>query len=86
MSRAEKKRKIREWYKQIRKFSLGQFEIFLESLVQEHVDEAEGIFEQALREEFGFGDKRILRLKEAAQNIYDKRVDKNDNGEREISV
>ena len=49
MNRTEKREKTRNWYKQINKMSLGQFEIFLESLVQQHVDEAEELIDM-LRE------------------------------------
>ena len=51
--------------------SLGQFEIFLESLVQQHVIETEEIIEKALRQDFKFGDKRIMKLRVTAQAIYD---------------
>jgi chemotaxis protein CheY-P-specific phosphatase CheC len=71
MTRPEKKRKVREWHKQISKMSLGQFETFLESLIQQHVTETEEIIEKALRKDFKFGDKRIMRLRGTAQAIYD---------------
>ena len=73
MSRAEKREKVRVWYKQIKRFTLGQFETFLESLVNQKIEEAEQIYTKTLRQEFGFGDKRIERFKETAQRIYDER-------------
>ena len=48
MNRTQKREKTRNWYKQINKMSLGQFEIFLESLVQQHVDETEQLIVAAL--------------------------------------
>ena len=71
MNRTQKREKTRNWYKQINKMSLGQFEIFLESLVQQHVIETEEIIEKALRQDFKFGDKRIMKLRGTAQAIYD---------------
>ena len=79
MNRTKKREKIRNWYKQINKMSLGQFEIFLESLVQQHVDETEQLIEAALRKEFKFGDKRITKLRETAQAMYDSKSEVNTN-------
>ena len=81
MTRAQKREKIRTWQKQIDKFSLNQFEKFLENIVQDNIDSVENVYIEALQKEYGFGEKRIARLKDAAQKIYDekKRISYADN-------
>ena len=79
MTRKQKREKVREWHKQVRKFTLNQFERFLEILVNQKIEEAEAIYTQTLRQEFGFGDKRIERFKAAAQQIYDTGRESDDN-------
>lgn len=54
-------------------------EEILESLVQQHVDETEELIEAALRKEFKFGDKRITKLRETAQAMYDSKSEVNTN-------
>lgn len=83
MTRAQKREKIRTWQKQIRKFSLSQFENFLETLVNDNIASAENIFIEALSKEYGFGEKRISRFKDAAQKIYDEKKMISDAGDEQ---
>lgn len=73
MVRAEKRDIYRKWHKQLKGMSLGQFEKFMTMAISDHVNEAEQAIEDALKEEFGFGNKRLERLKDKAQSIYDER-------------
>lgn len=70
MNRTEKRDKVRSWYKQINKMSLAQFEKFLQLISQDTADEVEAAYIQALKKEFGFGAKRIEKLKDIAQEFY----------------
>ena len=70
MNRTEKRDKVRNWYKQISKMSLAQFEKFLQLISQDTADEVEAAYIEALKKEFGFGAKRIERLKDIAQEFY----------------
>lgn len=71
MTRAEKRELYRRWHKQLCKMTLGQFEKVIVTAVEEHVKEAESMIEQALRLDHGFGDKRLAKVREKAQSLYD---------------
>ena len=78
MVRAEKRDIYRKWHKQLKGMSLGQFENFLNIAISDYVNEAEKAIEEALRQEFGFGEKRLERLKNKSQILYDERRGTND--------
>lgn len=78
MVRAEKRDIYRKWHKQLKGMSLGQFENFLNIVISDYVNEAEKAIEEALRQEFGFGEKRLERLKNKSQILYDERRGMND--------
>ena len=78
MVRAEKRDIYRKWHKQLKGMSLGQFENFLNIAISDYVNEAEKAIEEALRQEFGFGEKRLERLKNKSQILYDERRGMND--------
>ena len=78
MVRAEKRDIYRKWHKQLKGMSLGQFEKFMTMAISDHVNEAEQAIEEALRQEFGFGEKRLERLKNKSQILYDERRGMND--------
>lgn len=80
MCRSEKRDKVRSWYKQINKMSLSQFERFLQIVNQDTADQVEAAYIDALNKEFGFGKKRIERLKDIAQCYYYKIQEDEENG------
>ena len=80
MNRTEKRDKVRNWYKQINKMSLSQFERFLQIVNQDTADQVEAVYIDALNKEFGFGKKRIERLKDIAQCYYYKIQEDEENG------
>ena len=75
MNRKERRRIIREWYKDVKKMSLREFEIFVLGIDEDSRKIVGQIYEEALRTDFGFGDVRIERLAASAQKIYDRKVD-----------
>ena len=80
MNRKQKRDKVRSWHKQLKGMSLGQFERFLQIINQETADEVEAAYIGALNREFGFGAKRIERLKDIAQDFY-YQIQENEYGE-----
>lgn len=74
MVRAEKRDFYRNCFKKLRTMTLGQFERFLTEIMASETEEIECAVEQALREEFGFGDKRIARLSGKIRENNEKRL------------
>ena len=74
MNRTDKRDFYRNCFKKLRTMTLGQFERFLTEIMESETEEIECAVEQALREEFGFGDKRIARLSEKIRENNEKRL------------
>jgi len=74
-NRADKRADLREMQKRISKMTPAEFENFLASMAHqyevEHVNRIEKIYLGVLNAHFGFGQKRLLRLQEEAQKVYD---------------
>lgn len=79
MKRVIERNTIREFHKDLRKSSLNKFYNFMKNMVNDHIQDTEDLYTQTLRQEFGFGDKRIERFKAAAQQIYDTGRESDDN-------
>lgn len=73
MTRAEKRSILRSQQSKIEKMTIGEFEKFIEILINDSVTEFKMIYQKVLHEQFKFGDKRLLKLQEEAQKIYDTR-------------
>lgn len=74
MNRKERRRIIREWYKDVKKMTLREFEIFVLGIDEDSRKIVGQIYEEALRTDFGFGDVRIERLNNSAQKVYERLI------------
>lgn len=74
MNRKERRRVIRGWYKDVKKMSLREFEIFVLGIDEDSRKIVGQIYEEALRTDFGFGDIRIERLNNSAQKVYERLI------------
>lgn len=74
MNRKERRRIIREWYKDVKKMTLREFEIFVLGIDEDSRKIVGQIYEEALRTDFGFGDVRIERLNNSAEKVYERLI------------